>query len=129
MNCKTCGKKCEGEYCFHHKPRKKIVSSTVFKIDKLIEDKNCAELYMNIWRKRVHKSEISGSYLGKEALRTFFHHILPKNKYTLAKFDEENIILLTPEEHEEVENNMFKFEEINKRRSYLKIKYNIDNLW
>lgn len=80
-------------------------------------------LFMDIWHKRKHVSEISGKWLGKEALSVFFHHILPKSKYQNATFDEENIILLTFDEHTMVENNPQKYEEINKRRIKLLEKY------
>ena len=62
--CKTCGKKCDKEYCFHH--------------------------------------------------------ILPKSKYPEASLDEENIILLTWEEHDQVEMDMYRYEDINNRREQLK---------
>jgi 5-methylcytosine-specific restriction endonuclease McrA len=63
--------------------------------------------------------------LGSEPLSTFFHHILPKNKYLEASLDEENIILLTWEEHDQVENDTTRYEEVNKRREQLKKKYDI----
>lgn len=74
------------------------------------------KLFMEIWKERKHESEVSGSYLGKEALSTFFHHILPKNKYPEVAYDKSNIILLTLDEHTNVENDMYKYEEVNKRR-------------
>lgn len=142
--CKTCEKKCEGDYCFQHKPRKPLpfgkglTSKKPFKPKKKLlayRPKGYKTLYeeilimrnffLEIWNKRPHKSEISGDYLGKEAMSTYFHHILPKNKYPEASLDEENIILLTLEEHESVEFNIYKYEEINKRRDALKIKYKI----
>jgi hypothetical protein len=83
------------------------------------------EMFMSIWKKRPHKSEVSGAYLGKEPMSTYFHHILPKEKYPEACLDEENIILLTLEEHSNVENDMYKYEEVNNRREQLKIKYNL----
>jgi hypothetical protein len=79
--------------------------------------------FMEIWRKRDHSSEISGKWLGKEPFSTFFHHILPKSKYPNARYEEDNIILLTLEEHERVENNPDYFEEINERRKKLMEKY------
>jgi hypothetical protein len=68
---------------------------------------------------------VSGDYLGKEPMSTYFHHILAKEKYPEACLDEENIILLTLEEHSNVENDMYRYEEINNRRISLKEKYNI----
>jgi hypothetical protein len=55
----------------------------------------------------------------------FFHHILPKEKYPQAALDEENIILLTLNEHDQVESDIYRFEEVNKRREHLKQKYEI----
>jgi hypothetical protein len=81
------------------------------------------EFFLSIWKKRPHKSEISGNSLGSEALSVYFHHILAKEKYPQACFDEENIILLTLLEHADVESDMYKFEEVNKRRSLLLVKY------
>lgn len=80
-------------------------------------------VFMDIWHKRRHYSEISGRWLGKEPLTIFFHHILPKSKYPDAMFDEENIILLTVDEHGKVENDPVFYEEINRRREKLKLKY------
>ena len=40
--------------------------------------------------------------------------------------DEENIILLTMWEHADVEADIYKFEEVNKRREQLKKKYEIN---
>lgn len=83
------------------------------------------EFFLSIWEKRPHKSEISGKYLGKEPLTVYFHHILAKKEHPYAKYDRQNIILLTLEEHDNVEIDMYRYEEINKRREQLKIKYNI----
>ena len=82
-------------------------------------------MFINICKKRRHYSEVSGDYLGKEPMSTYFHHILAKEKYPEACLDEENIILLTLEEHSNVENDMYRYEEINNRRISLKEKYNI----
>ena len=129
--CKTCGKKCDGEYCFMHKPRKPLASSKGFKtpMKKYEEEMHniviMQTFFLQIWNKRPHKSEVSGESLGSEALSTYFHHILPKNKYPEASLDQENIILLTLDEHTNVENNMYKYEEVNNRREQLKKKYDI----
>jgi|694.fasta_scaffold109607_7 hypothetical protein len=123
--CKTCGRNCEGEYCFKHKPRKPLpVGNALVKMyQKRKEDDEMRSLFLWIWRKRIHFSEISGKKLGSEPLSVFFHHILPKEKYPEAAYDEENIILLTLEEHDNVEKDMYKYEEVNKRRDLLKLKY------
>jgi hypothetical protein len=96
----------------------KIVSNN----DQFIEMR---QFFLKIWSTRLHKSEVSGEYLGREAMSTYFHHILPKEKYPEAKLDEENIVLLSLEEHTNVENDMYKYEIINTSREYLYRKYSI----
>lgn len=81
------------------------------------------QMFLDVWKKRTHHSEVSGVYLGSEPMSTYFHHILPKEKYPEACLDEENIVLLSLEEHSNVENDMYKYEEINERRNQLKLKY------
>ena len=138
MKCKTCGKNADSEFCFKCKARKPLPSSgRGLTSKKMINSNNKApqgnndgyklqrEMFLNIWKKRAHYSEITGQYLGKEPMSTYFHHILAKEKYPEACLDEENIILLTLEEHSNVENDMYRYEEINKRREQLKIKYNL----
>ena len=129
MKCKICGKNAETEYCFLHKKRKPLAIALRKKLDKSeevnrnISDRN--EFFLQIWKKRPHKSEISGEFLGNEPLTVFFHHILPKEKYPLGALDEENIILLTLQEHDQVEMDMYRYEEINTRREKLLTKYNL----
>ena len=80
--------------------------------------------FMEIWNERKHYSEVSGEYLGSEALSTFFHHILPKSKYPDVAYDKSNIILLTLDEHTNVENDIYRYEEVNRRRIELLNKIN-----
>ncbi len=80
-------------------------------------------VFMDIWLERPHKSEVSGRWLGQEAQSTFFHHILPKSKYPKTIFEKDNIILLTFDEHQKVEQDPTFFEEVNRRRLKLKEKY------
>jgi hypothetical protein len=128
--CKTCGRNCEGEYCFHHKPRKPLASNKGFKVKvpekhPITQMNPMKDMFLEIWKKRQHLSEVSGLPLIGEPLSSYFHHILPKSKYPEAWLDEENIILLTLEEHSNVENDMYRYEEVNKRREQLKQKYDI----
>jgi len=128
MICKICGKKADSEYCFQHKPRKKIYSKPITKelIEKCYEDTvQMREFFLSIWAKRLHYSEVSSTFLGGEPLTVFFHHILSKEKYPELKFEEENIILLTFDEHTNIESNIYKYEVINDRREYLKRKFNL----
>ena len=122
--CKTCGKKCDKEYCFQHKPRKGF--KPVIKEPAIRQISEMQEFFLQIWKKRLHYSQVSMDYLGKEPLSIFFHHILPKEKYPEAQLDEENIILLTIWEHADVEADIYKYEEINKKREQLKKKYEIN---
>lgn len=125
--CKSCGKKCDGEYCFQHKPRKPLATSKLkVKVSKkhpITEMTPMKDLFLRIWKKRLHLSEVSGLPLVGEPLSVYFHHILPKSKYPEAALDEENIILLTLLEHEQVESDMYRYEEVNKRREQLILKY------
>lgn len=140
MKCKTCGKNSESEYCFQHKSRKPLPSGKGFsrkvsvisiKKPKSVQNNNqlsdMNKFFMDIWKKSDKKSEVSGKFLGKEPSTAFFHHILPKSKYPEACFDEENIILLTLDEHANVESDIYKYELINNKRTYLlekwKLKY------
>ena len=139
--CKTCEKNCEGDYCFSHKPRRKMTKRTTSVLKdsirkyhpdnrynqmtgELVSDHDLQVImFMDIWKKRPHLSEVSGNYLGMEPLSTYFHHILPKSKYPELRLVEENIILLTLDEHANVESDMYKYEEVNKRRELLITKY------
>lgn len=126
--CKTCGKNSESEYCFQHKPRKALANTKGLSKTRKSDDNGAyvmqmQEFFLGIWKKRRHNSEISGVYLGSEPMSTYFHHILPKEKHPDAKYDEDNIILLTLDEHTNVESDMYKYEEVNIRREQLKEKY------
>lgn len=147
MKCKTCGKNSDSEYCFQHKQRKPLAQSRLkltltpkkgvfvgksLQKSSLLSQKldkspskflEMRQFFLSVWNKKPHRSEVSGMYLGKEPMSTYFHHILPKEKYPEACLDEENIILLTLEEHSNVENDMYKYEEVNERRNQLKLKY------
>lgn len=85
--------------------------------------KKMQSVFMDIWLERPHKSEVSGRWLGKEALSVFFHHILPKEKYPHLALNTDNIILLTFDEHSKVEQDPTFYEEINNRREKLIERY------
>lgn len=117
--------------CLNHIKRKPITPKRggllVAKRDMFVQKtkiETMRNLFLEIWKERKHYSEVSGDYLGGEALSTFFHHILPKSKYPELQYDKSNIILLTLDEHTDVESCMYKFEEVNKRRIELLNKIN-----
>jgi len=121
-----------GGLCKNHVARKPLKSErwAVLRTDregrkKMDEVFKRHTFFMSIWEERGRKSEISGDYLGKEALSTFFHHILPKNKYPEAAYDVKNIIMMTADEHANVENDMYRYDEVNKRREQLLRKYDL----
>jgi len=135
--CQKCNKNCEKDFCFQHKPKKALARSQIktksFVAQKTEKDKALDSLQQNamlvffqeLWKKRKHYSEVSGEFLGNQFSTIYQHHILGKKKFPQACFDEENIVFLTASEHSSIELNMYKYEEINKRREYLKTKYNI----
>lgn len=135
--CKKCGANTEGnEFCWKHKPKKQLKSKRMITIYMSSDSEKAFNeafkavyefetLFTTIWKKREHVSEVGGTYLGEEPNKMFFHHILAKSKYPQFRDLEENIILLTPEEHATVEQDMYRYEEINIRREYLKRKYNL----
>ncbi len=83
------------------------------------------EFYWMLWKKRRPYSELSDEFLGNEVNKACIHHIVPKSKWKEGRYVEENCILLTIQEHANVENNMYKYSEINRRRIYLKEKYDL----
>jgi hypothetical protein len=95
------------------------------KLDKVENIQQMRDFFTSLWKKLPHYSQVSGKYLGSEPLTVYFHHILPKEKYPQACLDEENIVLLTIEEHEQIEMDMYRYEEVNNKRNYLKYKYNV----
>lgn len=130
MKCSVCGRNSESEFCFQHKPIKQLQQQRMMNRSLSSKKGNSErnviqmrEFFMSLWKKRSHYSEVSGRFLGKEPLTVFFHHILPKEKYPEACFDDENIIFLTLEEHSNVESDMYRYEEVNKKRNYLLTKY------
>lgn len=125
QTCKVCGAKAESEFCFRHKPRKRMSCRIQTKEDRAEIDQMRNFFIFSIWRVRPHVSEVSGEPLLGEARSVYFHHILPKEKFPQAKFDPDNIILLTLDEHTNVESNMYKYDEINRRRELLKTKYDL----
>jgi len=82
-------------------------------------------LFVLLWKERGPVSEVSGEKIFGEPSSAHFHHILPKNKYPEADLDPENIIIMTMDEHNNVENDMFKYEEVNRRRELLLKKYDL----
>ena len=62
-----------------------------------------SKFFHQIWKDRIHYSQVSGIPLGDEYNPVFFSHILTKGAYPKARHWKENIILMTFEEHNEWE--------------------------
>lgn len=129
-----------GGFCKSHAPKtslrkkafslktKKKATDNIEKEKKEAEMNLMKEFFISIWKKRIHRSELSSISLPQEMKSIYLHHILPKNKYKEAMYDEENIILLTFEEHQQVESNMYRYPLINERRIVLLKKYGYINI-
>lgn len=116
----------KGKCRFHMEKKPLRKSQLVYKRKAPSSNDEMREFFLSIWRKRPHYSEISGQSLGNEPLSTYFHHIIEKSDRLygeLGKFDAENIVLLTAEEHEIIHKGMYRYEKINQRRKYLLTKY------
>lgn len=75
-----------------------------------------------ILQTRGKESEITHKPLYGEISSTWFHHILPKSKYPELRYCVENIIILTPDEHNSVENGTH-YDEVAKRKIDLQERY------
>ena len=112
--------------CRNHVSKKRIRASRKNDVASRMDDiKEMQKFFLGIWSKRGHYSEISGEKLFSPPSTLYFHHILLKSVHPQAKFDEANIILLLPEEHQNVHLNLQRYEEINRRREELLKKYNL----
>lgn len=91
---------------------------------------NQLAMFIHIWMTRPHFSEVSGNPLGNEMMSYFFSHVLSKGAEPAAKLDQENILLMTLEEHQTWENHKYDirnhpdWRHVFKREEYIKIKYN-----
>jgi hypothetical protein len=56
-------------------------------------------VFLKIWSERPHKSEVSGEDLGNILKPIFFSHLLPKGSYPEYRFNPDNIMLKTAQEH------------------------------
>ena len=111
MKCKVCGKNAESEYCFLHKPKKQLqqrgptlsrkkglsVGKSTQKKEKTLDMQN---LFIDIWKKRKHICENCGVKLGNEPRTYMFDHLLEKSKYPKLTFQEDNIMLVCLECHD-----------------------------
>lgn len=82
--------------------------------------KEDVEFYQGIWDRRPLKTcEVTGKWLGKEPLSTFFHHVLSKNKFPQYRWCEWNIMLLHPDVHLQAERDLDKVPKVRERTEEL----------
>lgn len=101
--CLTCKKNCEGDYCFVHKPRKAMGKSSKVakKQDNSRNISDMRDFFLHIWNsKKKHECENCGKWLGNEPLSYMFDHLLEKSKYPELKHEEDNIMLVCLECHD-----------------------------
>lgn len=138
--CAKCGKNCEKEYCWKCAPRKPLKNS-IWKIKakqfNIIKDSvipngegiynniKMREFFLEIWAKRkIHKCEMCGEWLGSEPLSYMFDHILEKSVYPELKFEEDNIAYLCLLCHDN-KTRGFPSESYLQKINETKIKYNL----
>jgi 5-methylcytosine-specific restriction endonuclease McrA len=90
------------------------------KAKQLLEQKATAEadweFYLQIWAASPHWCFECGKRLGKEPLTLFFHHLLEKRNYPQFRHTPENITILCPDCHSQVESNIDKCPKTKERR-------------
>lgn len=83
--------------CKFHTPKKRLKSNPSGKKESF---PLLRELYLNVWKERLHCCENCGKALGSEPLTYMFDHLLEKSKYPELKLVKENIMLVCFECHE-----------------------------
>lgn len=106
------------------KIKKPIAKQSAKAKAKVGEDKALFEadkiFYADIWAASPHRCQCGcGVNLGKEALTTMFHHVLPKSTYPQFRHTPENIMILHPNCHTSVEVSLDNRPEVKKRKQEL----------
>jgi len=126
--CPTCNKNCEGTHCFAHKQKKTLKNSKLnSNIKNDIKNKNINKMrdfFLSIWNKKKHICENCQIDLGSEPLSYHFDHCLEKQYFSDLKYEEENIMLLCLECHDN-KTRGFLSPIMKEKIIYLKTKYNI----
>jgi 5-methylcytosine-specific restriction endonuclease McrA len=89
------------------KVRKPIAKMSAKRKLKMVDDKILFEqdkvFYKEVWLASKHECQACGAKLPKEPLTLFFHHLLPKAIYPQFRHTFENIMVLCPDCHSQVE--------------------------
>lgn len=92
--------------CKNHIPRKalaktKLSSKVVKKLDNERNISDMNEFFLQVWKNRKqHDCENCGKWLGNEPLSYMFDHLLEKSKFPELKYEEDNIMLVCLECHD-----------------------------
>jgi len=138
-NCKTCGARCEKEYCFKHSRKKPLKTSSLKKKSNrdiitnsgvpngegIYNNIKMKDFFLEVWNTLPHICIVTGEKIYGECKSIYLHHILPKKKFPQAQYDPENIAILLPDIHGNVENDIYRYEIINEKRELLLTKYNL----
>ena len=83
------------------------------------------EFFLKIWNERPHISFESGLPIYGEPLSTMFHHCLEKgiDKYKKYALEDWNIVLLLPDEHQQVHSNISQMPKVKAYTEKLKETY------
>lgn len=102
----------KSKYRIPYKKRKKVYTKTYKSTDEVDEDeKTEKDIFLEIWEEREHVSELTGAALTSEPLAQYFAHILPKGTYPELRLKKDNIILVTLDEHYQIDHQTHKAKE------------------
>lgn len=113
-NLKLFGKKTE-EKKVYRIPKVSAKRKIQIEDDKILFEQDKI-FYKEIWNERPHVCECGCKRkLSKEPLTTFFHHLLAKSIYPQFRHVKENIMILHPDDHNQVMTNIDKVPEVKRR--------------
>ena len=98
------------------------MSKIITKSQKKINSEKQMLFFYFILQTRGNESEVSGDKLYGDINSTWFHHILPKSKYPELRYCVDNIIILTSDEHNAVENGK-EYDEVERRKADIQKRY------
>ena len=108
----------------------KVKKKPLFSLEEGTQDKDTNKpsqynMFLDIYNKSNKVSQISGKQLVEPEHKMFtwqFEHILPKGTYPDLKYNKDNIMLMTWQEHFDLTNNTAKCKENSMYDTYFKIK-------
>lgn len=88
--------------CKNHIPRKPLAQTKGFTAKKStrVTNDEMRSFFIGIWNKRRHNCENCGKSLGNEPLSYMFDHLLEKSKYPELKYENDNIMIVCLECHD-----------------------------